>query len=68
MKQDTFGLVQEAVDSYEVEWLPDGRCHISILIPKKFATTWLVKLSDLRSSLDEVEALNALDDQELPSE
>ena len=54
---ELFSMVQEACDSYEARVLPDGRTEVRIVIPPRFADLWLVKLSDLRGTLAEVESL-----------
>jgi hypothetical protein len=53
---EEFSMVQEAIDSYAARELPDGRLEIQIIVPRRFADLWLVKLSELRvteADLDE---------------
>jgi hypothetical protein len=47
-------MVQECVDSYRVEREPDGGIRITIRAPKRFAELWLVKLSELRATPEEL--------------
>lgn len=52
---DAFSLVQEGCDLYEVRQQPDGRTEIRIVVPPRFAELWLVKLSELRGTLSELQ-------------
>jgi hypothetical protein len=56
-ESEGFPMVGEACDSYETRLLPDGRTEIRIVIPKRFADLWLVKLSELRGTLAELREL-----------
>jgi hypothetical protein len=56
-----FSMVQEAVDSYSVESLPDGRTAIQIVIPARFVNLWLVKLSELHGTRAEMLRLSGND-------
>ena len=47
-------MVQECVDSYDVESHDDGKITITIEVPKRFADLWLVKLSELRATNTEI--------------
>lgn len=49
----THSMVQECVDSYRVEETKEG-IRISISVPKRFADLWLLKLSQLRASEEEI--------------
>ena len=51
----SFSMVQEACDSYEVRSLADGCAEICLVIPPRFTHLWLVKLSELRFTVAEVE-------------
>jgi hypothetical protein len=51
-ENEPFSMVQEAVDSYAATDLPDGRLEIRILIPRRFAALWLVKLCNGPQKLD----------------
>lgn len=52
---ESFSMVQECTDSYKAEEQKDGKLKISILIPKRFGDLWLVKLSELRTTMEEIE-------------
>lgn len=54
---EPFSMVQEAVDSYSVTPLPDGRTEVRIVIPARFSGLWLVKLSELRATVAELTAI-----------
>ncbi len=56
---EQFPLVREASDSYEARELPDGRLEIRIVIPRRFAKLWLVKLSELQETIAEANVLNS---------
>lgn len=51
---ETFAMVQEATDFYKVRDLPEGRIEIHIIVPERFSALWLVKLSELRGTVAEV--------------
>lgn len=55
---EPFQMVLEAVDSYRASDLPDGRLEIRIVVPRRFASLWLVKLNDLAGTMAEVDDLN----------
>ncbi len=55
---EPFQMVLEAVDSYRASDLPDGRLEIRIVVPRRFASLWLVKLNDLVGTMAEVDDLN----------
>ncbi len=47
-------MVQECTDVYWPEEQSDGSLEVRIKIPRRFADLWLVKLSDLRATMDEI--------------
>jgi hypothetical protein len=47
---ESFSMVQEACDTYEVRPLDDGRTEVRIVIAPQFVDLWLAKLSDLRAT------------------
>ena len=57
MESDTqpIGMVDECHDSYRVEQRPDGGVDIRIEVPPRFATLWLVRLSELTTTMREIE-------------
>jgi hypothetical protein len=55
----TFSMVQEACTSYEASERPDGSLEIRIVVPKRFANLWLVKLSELRGTLEEADEFSS---------
>jgi len=61
-ENEPFPMVGEAVDSYEARDLPDGRLEIRIVAPRRFASLWLVKLTELRGTLTEMRELADGDD------
>ena len=50
----TYSMVQECVDSYRVDRDPEGGVQITIRAPKRFADLWVLKLSDLRATAEEL--------------
>lgn len=57
-KKEKFSLLQEGVNSYSSHELDEDEYEIKIVVPKKFYNVWRVKLTDLESSLEEVEYWN----------
>jgi hypothetical protein len=55
MNDEIFSLVQECTNKYSVHDLNEKEVEIRIRIPKKFRDLWLIKLSDLRTTLKEVD-------------
>ena len=59
MNQKDFSLVQECTNKYSVNDLneteTETETEICIRIPKKFKTLWLIKLSDLTTTEEEIE-------------
>ena len=47
-------MVEECCD-YQVEHRPDGGATIRIEVDPRFVTLWMVKLSELRTTLAEIE-------------
>lgn len=56
MSKELFSLVQECTNKYLVKNLNENEIEISIRIPKKFKALWLIKLSELRTSQEEIES------------
>ncbi|WP_420454134.1 hypothetical protein [Rubrivirga sp.] len=48
------GMVDECVESYRVEQRPDGGASIRIEIDPRFAALWMVRLSDLTTTMREI--------------
>ena len=49
-----YSMVQECVDRYEARDRADGGLDIQMVVPPRFRDLWLVKLSELRASDDEI--------------
>jgi len=60
---EKYPMIGETTDSYHSQILEDGRLNISILIPKKFKSLWLCKLSDLYTTDEEIEYYQNDDDE-----
>ena len=56
MNTKLFSLVQEYTNKYYVKNLNENEVEICIRIPERFKTLWLIKLSELRTSQEEVES------------
>ena len=54
MINEKYSMVKECTDSYEVTDLSDGTAEIFIKVPKRFRDLWIVKLSDLKTTDDEI--------------
>ena len=56
MESDTepIEMVGECCESYSVEHRPDGGASIRIEIDPRFATLWMVRLSDLTTTMQEI--------------
>lgn len=54
MDEEIYSLVQECTNKYSVEDINETEVEIYIRIPKKFRTLWLRKISDLRTSKEEI--------------
>lgn len=61
MIDDPISMVQECVSTYAVNEKKDGSIEITIDIPKRFANLWICRLSNLRTSMEEIEAMEASD-------
>lgn len=58
MKDEKYSLIQEFTNSYSIDDLNENEVQITIRIPKKYRSIWMSKLSDLETSLQEIEELN----------
>ncbi len=54
MSPQEISMVQECTSTYVASEHPDGSLTITIEVPARFAELWLVKLSDLRATVDDV--------------
>jgi hypothetical protein len=54
MTPQEISMVIECTSSYVASDHPDGSLTITIEVPSRFAELWLVKLSDLRATADDV--------------
>ncbi|PSQ81232.1 MAG: hypothetical protein BRD46_02550 [Bacteroidetes bacterium QS_8_68_15] len=54
MEEKAFSMVQECTDSYDARKQPDGSRDIRIKVPPRFADLWLVKLGELRATMEEI--------------
>ena len=54
-KDKECSMVQELTDRYHVEQSEEGKFKISILAPAKYRGLWMHKLSDLRTTMKEIE-------------
>jgi len=52
---EKYSLTEELNDHFLTNHLEDGRIKISILIPAKFKTLWLHKLTNLYATDEEIE-------------
>ena len=55
MSTEFFSLVQECTNKYLIKNINENESGIYIRIPKKFKTLWLIKLSELKTSQEEIE-------------
>ncbi|MEQ1855796.1 MAG: hypothetical protein ABL963_04945 [Longimicrobiales bacterium] len=58
-----YSMVEECTNRYEATRAPDGRLHIAIDVPCRFAELWLDKLDALRTTDDEIAAFETPDAQ-----
>ncbi len=65
-QSEKISMVQECVSRYEVEDRGDDGIHVKIEIPRRFADLWLVKLSDLRATDEEIAEYGDECDDSLP--
>ena len=56
MDSEQISMVQDCIDIYRVIEKPDGSAEIIIHIPARFKNLWLVRLSDLRTTEQEIKA------------
>lgn len=54
MTTDDISMVQECTSSYVASERPDGGLTVTIEIPARFAELWLVKLSELKATTDDL--------------
>ena len=54
MESKEVKMVGECTDSYSARKHPDGGRDIHIKVPKRFADLWLVKLDELRTTMEEI--------------
>ena len=54
-QEETYSMVQECTDSYRVVEKGESGIEINIKIPKRFESLWMSKLSDLRTTMKEIE-------------
>ncbi len=57
-------MVGECTDKYSVEELPDGRCEITILIPKGFTMLWMCKLGEWKTTMKEIEYYRQIEESD----
>ena len=53
--QEEYSMVQECTNSYRVEEKGERGIEINIKVPKRFESLWISKLSDLRTTMEEIE-------------
>jgi hypothetical protein len=55
-RDELFSMVQECTNSYRfIRDYNERESKVEILIPKRFSDIWMSKLSDLQTSLREIE-------------
>ncbi|WP_166830873.1 hypothetical protein [Thalassoroseus pseudoceratinae] len=54
MPQNTVEMVGECSSEYLVSEHSDGSITITIEVPKRFAELWLIKLTELKATHDEI--------------
>ena len=54
MQEEKYSLVDECVQWYKVEEHSDGGVTITIVVPKRFAALWQMKLNDLTTTEREI--------------
>jgi hypothetical protein len=59
---EEFSLVQECTDDYYYENV-GSRVRINILIPKRFKFLWMHKLSELKTTMKEIEEYEHSDEE-----
>ena len=55
MNEEIFNLIEECTNKFFVEELNKTEVEIHIQIPKKFRSLWLKKLSDLSTTMQEID-------------
>ena len=55
MTPEEFSMVEECTSSYVASEHPDGSLTITIEIPARFAELWLVKISELKATIVELD-------------
>lgn len=55
MNSEKFSMVQECTNKYLVQDLNQDEFEIFIRAPKKFQSLWMIKLSELRTTIQEIE-------------
>jgi len=51
---DNISMIQERTDFYEFNRKVDGAAEVRIVIPKRFADLWAIKLGNMRTSPKEI--------------
>jgi len=54
-----FNMLEEGTNSYETKNIDSKNFEIKINVPMKFKNIWLVKLNDLKTTLNEVDYWNS---------
>ena len=54
MDAEAISMVQECVENYSATDRPDGGVEIFLRIPPRFKDLWLVRLSELRTTEQEI--------------
>ncbi len=54
MTIEEFSMIQECTLSYTANAHPDGSVTVTIEIPSRFAELWLVKLSALKATAEDL--------------
>ncbi|WP_316358940.1 hypothetical protein [Candidatus Neptunichlamydia sp. REUL1] len=55
--EEQYSMVQECTDSYRVEEKGNKGIEIHMKIPKRFENLWICKLSDLRTTMEEIKEM-----------
>jgi hypothetical protein len=55
VEPNTISMVQECVDQYQVSKRKDEGIEISIIVPQRFKNLWMVRLSELTTTPEEIE-------------
>ena len=62
--EEPISMVQECVSQYYARKSPDGSVTITIRAPKRFANLWLVRLSNMRTTLREIQEFESTGEAE----